>query len=461
MESKNLHKIYLFIGIISCTIYSILTPPCVFPDENHHYFRITTLAEGILFPTDVHDNNKSFYWYNLTKVYVISPNRDTYYTVNVDKDHIEFMEGDLRIKDIFSDKTKIRENEKVEMYLAPTKFYLFTGYIIPSSFYFIISKFSDNLYIRLVFARLFSGIFFCWLISLSIKYIKKFSIQLFFIGSLPMTYYLFSSISPDGLLITSSFIFASLLINASLSEKLTPNYYLPFSILAVLLSCTKPLYFAVPFTIWTLIPKNPKELKFCIFITLLSLISFLVPYYFMNRFYPSPVPIEIIKDSQYSILFFLTHPSIGINKILYFLSNEASLITKQLFCTYGWTRFYLPTKVYFIYYIFGIIAVFTTSGNKELSLSKTQSRTVFSISLFGIGLIFLAFLLYKNCEGVCGIQGRYFLPFLTLLIIPINNLFGLDSKFNKYLQPTLIYGIIVLNFISLSYFMFCWYYFWK
>jgi uncharacterized membrane protein len=158
--------------------------------------------------------------------------------------------------------------------------------------------------------------------------------------------------------------------------------------------------------------------------------SYVASQYFMSRD-------DSGIDSIAQILSFFTNPQIFLKNFWITLSNSLPVFYKQAVGVAGYGYWNMPKIIYWMFPITLVLALLSERIKVNLTVKQ---RVVFGlVGLFNLLLVFAIFFVVETplgYAGIRGIQGRYFTPFLPLLLIP----FMFTPKF-KISQ--LIIGIVL------------------
>ena len=102
-----------------------------------------------------------------------------------------------------------------------------------------------------------------------------------------------------------------------------------------------------------------------------------------------------------------------------------------------------------------VIACCMKKKEERIYIKKGQRAFVLLISLVSIGLIMLSMLLawtQNNCNYIAGLQGRYFLPVVGLLLLTLRNdkLVILKKNESYMVQIAAFLNVFVIGFALLS-----------
>lgn len=260
-------------------------------------------------------------------------------------------------------------------------------------------------------------------------------------GLLPMSVFLFASLSPDALVIGSAFLFVAIALKAHYERVWT------FQNVAVAIVCGSifcsikivyaPLLLLCLPTIWTVNPKARTTLISVLIISIPVIVTALWLHSVSALVMPARAGTSVSIQAQHVI----QHP------LLFMVAIAHSFVWNKFYFfdtigVLGWSTIQLPAISYFLAVLGLAIAVFFT----RQPLSKIQFCLLAwwaAICAACVLLIMLALFLYWTRVGapaVDGVQGRYFLPIIPLAALVIH---GLASRI-AYPRADLSVGIGVI-----------------
>lgn len=144
------------------------------------------------------------------------------------------------------------------------------------------------------------------------------------------------------------------------------------------------------------------------------------------------------------LLSIFTDPLEFLKNLAVTLSGRLAIFYKQAVGVSGYGYWRMPAIVYWLFPVAVLLALF--SEGKKITLSIRQRILFALVGLFNIAAIFVIFYVVEtplDYNGIWGIQGRYFTPFLPLLLIPF--LFKSPLRLPPALPVTLSTLIAVLS----------------
>jgi uncharacterized membrane protein len=294
--------------------------------------------------------------------------------------------------------------------------------------------------------RLSNLLFAITLIYFAIKIIPTTKWMLVFIGLMPMSVYLFSTISHDAFTISFTFLlFSYILYLASPKvEKLKKKDFVVL-ILLILMSSLGKLPYNFIGLLFLIIPiiKAASRKKYIIYfaVLIIMLICGYSSFYFirnMLNYEPLldlPMVYTQLGDKSKNLPIILNDIPRFIGLIaddILFLSTKLYLI--GCYGTFGKLEYPLSYSMTICFFI--CLILYTLTGNEtSFRLKPFQRMFILMVFVMCIGLIMTASYLYFTpigCNRIAGIQGRYFIPLLPLAGLSIYGLLPFfSSKVNQ------------------------------
>lgn len=299
---------------------------------------------------------------------------------------------------------------------------------------------------------------YCLLIYLTIKLLPFGKWVFGTLALLPMCLIQAAAVSADSLIFGISFLFIAWVIRLASSDKdvLSKKELAILCLLILALGTLKPnAVFLLPLLI--IIPlRLYKQNKAWIPILITSLASISIPVIW-SLLAPELLETPGIEPAkQLSVL--LTNPQVFIKSLWAVLSGSLPIYFKQIIGVAGYGYWNLPKILYWIYPAAIVLALFSEPAKVNLS----SRQRIFSgfVALFNLLMVFVVFFVVITPVGVTridGIQGRYFLPFLPLFVLPF--IFTPKIHLNKLILGTVltISSLICVASLFLSYNVVCGY----
>lgn len=433
----------IYSGIMIFFIF--LNPIAQTPDEYMHYFRAYSISEGKIF------GEKSDDGYSIGNYLP----KELINTEKIVDGGICRIENYIKVSDYDSIVNKGVTEERKFYPLNNMLVYPITSYI-PQALGILIGRLLNmSIFGIFIMGRIMNMILYGTLSFIAIKVIKqRYKNIMMFVALLPMSLYLGTSLSTDAIVISLSLFYIALCFNNEELEKYKKLRY----IIGILLSLSKFTYFPIVLLHWIYDRKDKKGIISGILFDIVCMIIIL----FWNIFImmnvsninadPTVIPIEQLK-------FILINPIRYIFILMYTIYTHFFDYIIQI-NTFGWLTHALKLLVPFT--ILQIILYSLTKENEESEkMTDNKDILIIAISILGtIILIFTALYLTWTPVGdklIEGVQGRYFIPIMPIIMIFIkeyfnNTEFVIKSNHNKVLSLISVLCLIYAAVYMVIYF---------
>ncbi len=436
--ADKIHKHYIIVFIIISSIFGslmiILTPPFQVPDEIVHCYRICQIGNGYLFP--VPEEKKPFLPDGIIKT-VIRYNHLPFHSERKIKP--QFVINEFKISPRFS-KCKL-------IYVSPNVPDLIVPYL-PQLLAFMVCKRLDMPLIYFIYGGRF--LLLCsWIITgafiLKIIPFPKLTTMLLLI--LPMPLWMACSLSYDAVTTELSFLLTAFVLYMSFSlKKISWRHILYFLFLTFLLSSCKPLYFILSSLILIIHPKKfPYKCKGFMCVLLFTGIAVVTGYKMpaiYHTIFSKKNALKISdnthkrqvmrnRDNQYSEAQILVYEKVKLiifNPEKFFiilgktLKISGNFYIKSLVGMFGWLDTQLPKYIYLLIILLFTFFIPTEFSSLRGKLPMPVKLWIIFISILGIiSILSLIYIVWDYNppaamdNGIIGVQGRYFIPFLIPL----------------------------------------------
>ena len=417
--NMKIENMFLLISIVTYLFFFIAMPTFKNHDEYYHWLRAYEVSQGDL----------------------VTPLNGKVQGSNMPGGVSEIAtENWINIKySTMKDTSKISLNydKKGILNSETAAVYSFVQYIPQSFGIFIGRLFTDKALILTYFGRFFNMIMTIGIIYLSIKIIPFGKKILLVSAMLPIAIEGFTSLSPDALTISISYLYIAYIMHISFSENIKTINVKQKSILlvmSVIIALCKIVY--IPLVgLLLVIPKEKfknkrKMLNICI-IAAISVTANLCWLYFSSRYLGNFRE----GDSKIQVLLALQNPIQYIQNMLYTINLNANSYVMSLYGNeLGWCELIkINSIVPYILILLHIISVVTDDTIKN-KLKKNQIIWMSMVFLSIVGLILTSLYVQWTMigkESIVGVQGRYFLPILPIALIVIASKIKIKSLYNE------------------------------
>lgn len=427
MFKVNPAKFFVFCALIFGILLITIIPPFQSPDEDSHFKKAYVMSQGKFFPTsrdgvvgfEVPTDMINYISEKLTYI----GNRDKKYTYS------EEILDDKLPKD-YSDVT-FHNFSTVEVcpiaYIAPA-----AGIVFSKIATKLIGMDNISVVTMLHFARFFSLIMYTILVYYAIKITPILKKTFCAIALLPMSLALAVAISYDSIIIAISLLSTALIFKLIFDDnvkKVSYKYLITFGVIAFILLTIKTVYVTVLFPL-IFVPKEKYGDKITNVLKSFGIILLIaVSLYIINK-----IPLMLLErnvvenNSGKQISFIISNPFEYLKIWIKTMIANRNFYFSGMIGTFGLIDTFVPT----IYIVMYSLALFTIILS-DFSLCPMKFNWKYKcVSILGsIATIFAAFLglyvfwtsmeLGVGAETITGIQGRYFIPIIPLVMIILSN----------------------------------------
>jgi uncharacterized membrane protein len=414
-------------------LYMIVITPLSIPDSVYHFSQAAKVSNFLLFHFETLNMGDSAYTYIFDK----ASNGVFMGHCNVKSGYVELLDNLFRVKSSELKPIPLNSNKKVyPIIYLPQALGLVLGHIIHINDLF-----------EYYLGRLFALIFYAIIVGISVRVIPKFKTSLMAIALLPMALQQASSYSYDMFINAMSFLVISLILKFAFSnEKITIKNSILLLALVIMLSPVKWVYTLLVFLILMIPRANFKNDKFFylktglwIGIPFLMLVMFIV---FSKPFTSSNYWEEV---PYYTFDFVLRNPITTLKIFMRTLITNWYLYLGMLIGKFL-SGLSLPISD-FVINSYIILLIFTVFQEKnDTFVLELKSRLVV-LSVFGLILLSIMAALFfgwtrNNATAIIGIQGRYFIPIILLLLIGMRNRV---IVYNYNIDKFIVFAAVLLN----------------
>jgi uncharacterized membrane protein len=290
-----------------------------------------------------------------------------------------------------------------------------------------ISKFFNSNPVYLLWgARIAGLISFLGIVFFAIKIIPIHKYAMFAVALSPMTLYQAASVSYDGLSIALSFLMLALVLRFAYTGTVISNKALAvFLVVAVFHRYMKDGYFLLPFLMFLVPAKKIGSITrvAAIFLTLCAV-------YFLPRYtwgeYVSSLNLhggaifmnDFLYDMGKQITFYAQRPLQFVEYLSLNIMDQGSEWIVGALGRFGYSYTPLSVPVVFIHGL-SLIALSVLDSSPLHPISLRQKFIVSCVAFGTIGIIVVGVFLNSpvGARRIFGLQGRYFIPILPLLLL--------------------------------------------
>lgn len=454
IKKWKLEKVFLIIFLTFGLFFAFIIPPGWNTDEPDHSYRIYQLSVGNLFSEQVVSpmGNRAFGGEvpkGLVDLYKDAGVRDAGSSA-VDKTQ----KADLLIANHPGILSYGNDGNFTSINFSGAALYSPVTYALYIPIYLLGKVFSLSFFSTLIIARIVGLLASAAAFYFAIKYIRIGKWALFVVGLLPTTIIQAASVGADAPLTAVSVLFLAYAVNSIFYTKpLTNRRYLILATLGIVLTLIKLAY--APFMLLIMaIPLIRKEFnRRAILTALVAIIIALTPsviwtglvsYVDTNSNLQANFPLQ--KE------FIVTEPYSYLKTVYYTFFTPEQAPLEGLFGTAIWGSVTLPAI--FTYLAVGACLISTAIRDQRetvLDRIKKYQNYTWRLSLLAVSMVtalLIATVLYIYSSTVyqstiIGLQARYFIPLLPLLLIAVYGNFYKNQKIMKIIVISLVILILI------------------
>ena len=433
----------LFFGLL----FVVLTPPFQVPDEPEHFYKMYGFTEGSL--TFKKLENEAGQILPQSMVELGKQYKRMAFHPNVKTSKKEITESLSR---------KLEKNDKVFLVYSPTA-YTPISYTPQFLILWFMKLVNINPLWMLYILRICSLFLYTGLIYTAIKTIPFRKWLFTLISTLPMSLYMASGVSTDGLTMGLCFIFIAYVLRLALNKeinKLTKKDWIIFAALISLITICKFAYLPLIF-MYFMIPKEKfksKNLRLKYFWILLGINTFYVLAFLFTTIHLSQglnLDYQDLSINKFDLIkSILKHPIHYMNSIFATIVEYSGEHLETLIGRLGWFDTLLPSSLISTYTFLLISTSVCDTGKEATDIDYSAKNKFIGFAIYftvlTIILTSIHVLYNRELPAIWGLQGRYLLP-----VFPLFCLFCSVKRLQcKYLPLLIITCSIVLMCITFT-----------
>ena len=432
-KGMKIENIFLMVAPLTCIFFLVTMPTFKNHDEYYHWLKAYEVSQGTLMTPQEDGVQGSMMPEGVSKVFPTDWTTLDYQTM----------------KELLG--VKLNEDNKGILNPETAAVYSFVQYIPQATGIALARLVTDNVYLITYGGRIVNMIFALLVLYFAIK-LMPFGKKLLLIPAMiPIAIEGFTSLSPDAMTISVAFFYIAYILHLAFGDKeqLGIKEKAILLISSIVIALCKIVYIPLVGLI-LIIPKEKfknqgnknKILNFCVIAgiaVIINLIWLAISSRYLSTFREG--------DSKIQVLLALQNPILYIQNVLYTFNLNGSNYLLSLFgADLGWGEL---IKLYSIVpYAFLGIYLFTAITDNELKdkFKRYQIVWISLVVLAIVGLIFTSLYVQWTTVGqtsIAGIQGRYFLPILPLVMLLLGSVVKVKSLYNEE-KVTKFVGISIL-----------------
>ena len=440
-KSMKIENIFLMTAPFACIFFLVTMPTFKNHDEYYHWLKAYEVSQGTLMTPQEDGVQGSMMPEGVSKVFPTNWTELDYQTM----------------KELLN--IKLNEDNKGILNPETAAVYSFVQYIPQATGIALARLVTDNVYLITYGGRIVNMIFALLVLYFAIKLIPFGKKLLLVPAMIPIAIEGFTSLSPDSMTISVAFFYIAYILHLAFEKKeqLEMKEKVILLISSIVIALCKIVYIPLVGLI-LIIPKEKfknagnknKILNFCIIAgiaVMINLIWLAISSRYLSTFREG--------DSKIQVLLALQNPILYIQNVLYTFNLNGSNYLLSLFgADLGWGEL---IKLYSIVpYAFLGIYLFTAITDNELKdkFKRYQIVWISLVILAIVGLIFTSLYVQWTTVGqtsIAGIQGRYFLPILPLVMLLLGSVVKVKSLYNEEKVTKFVgISILVLQIFTIS-----------
>ncbi len=448
-ENFRVKEEYLFVlvALLFGVLFAFLNPPAQSNDEDRHFYNAYGKSEGHFLPEKKGDE----VGYMLPKSLLEAVS--TYQGIN-------FNEGQKIKKSTVDNYAKINLNPNNREFYNHTNFAINPISYLPYIIGINIGKIINSNPISLLWSARISGlIFYIIIIFFAIRHIPVYKGVIMLVALSPMSLYQAASVTYDLMAISLSYLLIALFIKFAINEtQLRKSDIIWLVVIAFFQRFAKDGYILIPFLL-LIVPQNRFKSKafyyglFAYFILLIFLpdLTWGAMLKSMNYGKGRVFQNDFLFNTSMNISYHLSHPFSAIWHIFQNILAQGKEWMYGIFARFGYA-YVIPSKFVITLHILVLLSLALFDSKKDIKLSNKIKYISLIIGILSALLIIVGFLIIGSPVGshfVFGLQGRYFLPIIPLLLLVIYNTKFYNKNFEKYGAIFIaLYSIIILSYIT-------------
>lgn len=420
-KGMKIENIFLMVAPLACIFFLVTMPTFKNHDEYYHWLKAYEVSQGTLITPQEDGIQGSVMPEGVSKVFPTDWTKLDY----------QMMKELLDVK--------LNEDNKGILNPETAAVYSFVQYIPQATGIALARLVTDNVYLITYGGRIVNMIFALLVLYFAIK-LMPFGKKLLLIPAMiPIAIEGFTSLSPDSMTISVAFFYIAYILHLAFGKKeqLGIKEKVILLISSIIIALCKIVYIPLVGLI-LIIPKEKfknqenknKILNFCVIAgiaVLINLVWLAISSRYLSTFREG--------DSKIQVLLALQNPILYIQNVLYTFNLNSSNYLLSLFgADLGWGEL---IKLYSVVpYAFLGIYLFTSITDNELKdkFKKYQIVWITLVILAIVGLVFTSLYVQWTTVGqtsIAGIQGRYFLPILPLIMLIVGSAVKVKSSYNE------------------------------
>ncbi|KJU85094.1 conserved hypothetical protein, membrane [Candidatus Magnetobacterium bavaricum] len=451
----------MFVFLAGCfgVILLFLIPPFQSPDEYAHFYRAYQISEGRMV-AEINDDYIGGYLPESFLITAMGLSKRIPYplAIGVSIVNPNFNKNEKLTLSDFKPLLKLPVNSQRRIFLS---FQNTTSYspipYLPHQLGFMIGRLFNFSPILLFYAaRACNLLIWICVVFIAIKTVPILKWVFFLLALNPMSLFIASTLSADAFTNAISYLVIAVFVRYAYDDNKEINIkdILIIFTLSALLSLSKQAYYLILF-LFLLIPinkmKTVKDKKYgrikylSVFIALITVNLLLVMSWssIVRDIVMIPFSYSTNISPHQQMSFILSHPLTYCRTIFNTFFIERHFYLYQIIGVFGWLDTPMPASIVYSYCLL-LVTLSFVDRDKRYVIPKVKKILIFTIMMSTIlAIITIGYLFWVpvGADSINGIQGRYFLPVLPLLMLLLyntkisnQNVIFKNSVFEKHLK---------------------------
>jgi uncharacterized membrane protein len=404
-----------------------LTPPFHVPDEPAHFYKAWHTSVGNFWPKGYENQVGDYFPQELKRLQI------TFDSFVIRRDlkissHLMKQASQIQINN--EDRLFISFHNTARLFplpYLPQVLGLFTGRVLSKKPLFIF-----------YFGRIFNLVIWIFLIYWAVKLMPLHAWTMVSLALLPMHITLAASLSPDAFTNAISFLTIALILKSGLSDRpVSPKTLLWIATVLLLTSLSKNVYVIIALLLF-IVPSRLFESRRIYFYGLsmvgaITALGFVLGSYYTSRVYglvDSDVPFYFTMsetlhevDHMKQLGFVVENPQFYVSLLTKTIHEQLLNMIATCIGVLGWLDLWL-SPAYYIFMTFGLVfvALFDTNNSVRLLIHHKVIGWIIVVMVVTL-VITISYFTWTPVgkDRVDGLQGRYFIPILPLILLLFYN----------------------------------------
>ncbi|MDR3222753.1 MAG: DUF2142 domain-containing protein [Methanobrevibacter sp.] len=434
LKNIKVETIFLFFCLVFGFIFVFVTAPFAVADESSHFLKAWDVSQGhfiqknplITVPKSIGNSVGNVILSSPNIIDVMSLERNEYLSY-------------------FNKPLNIHETQKVD--IANVAGYPFLPYLAPAFIFKICELLNLSPLLLMYFGRLINLIIYIIIVYYGIKLLPLGKNMFLLIVLMPMSLSEAASLSADSLNMALSFFTTCLFLKLALNkEKIQRNDVVLLSLSLLGIALSKQIYILLGLLFFMILKSNFDNKKDIIthFLPIILPSSITVVIWNFISGYSGIINSMVSFQSSNGF-----NTSNFLNMVIDTIIMKFNYIITSFVGYFGWLTKCYPLPIFLVYLYLIILVIVPLIETTKFQLSAKQK--IINFLIFSLGSLVLFTISFSwepvGSKIINGIQGRYFIPFIPLFFLVLQN-----KKINNYFDKEKIQfylKVFIISFIGI------------